>query len=408
MDPPGGLQIGPLQKDEFEEALQLQGRVFGLPTDYFRILARRDPLLDCENVFVAKVDRRIVSHVQVFPKLVRIAGSQVWMGGIGGVATDPEHRGKGLASELLTMATCSMRRRGMEVSVLFTGSHDFYRRLGWEVASALNGYSLTTDREPDTVLGYRTRPLSRDDLEAVASIHDTQDANRSLSVVRSDEIWDLQLRYPQAPAPSEDIDLFTVAESGGDVVGYARLGLASESCVILESGCSPGHERSLQACVCRLLESARSLGHGQLTTVVPEDHPLASVMRKLGAKREHAPISGMMLKVVDTGGTLLRMEEGLSARASANRTPRGRIELFVGNESVSIEVASGFVRVGQERGLPEHFKTTDRGFSKVISGYSLPSDLVSLGEASCTAGAPKLMDQLFPPQLSHMDAPDHF
>ena len=58
--------------------------------------------------------------------------------------------------------------------------------------------------------------------------------------------------------------------------------------------------------------------------------------------------------------------------------------------------------------LSEYFRTTDRGFSKIISGYSLPSSLVSLAEASCTPGALKLMDRLFPQQLSHMDAPDHF
>jgi len=352
MGPRGRLQIHPLQKDEFEEALQLQSRVFGLPTDYFRTLAMRDPSFDFQNVFVAKVDGRIVSHVQVFPKLVRIAGTQVWMGGIGGVATDPGHRGRGLASELLTMAACSMKRRGMALSVLFTGIHDFYRRLGWEVASELNRYSITTDRVLDTVPGYRTRPFSEDDIVAVASIHNAQDANRSLSVVRSDEAWHLQLRYPQAPAPSEDICRFIVAESASNVVGYARLGVAPrEGCVILESGCSPGHERSLEACVCGLLESARTLGHGKLTTAVPDDHPLASVMRGLRAKREHAPVSGMMLKVIDITGTLLRVEEGLSDRAYFDRTPRGRMELFVGDESVSIEVMSGLVRVGQEHAL---------------------------------------------------------
>jgi predicted N-acetyltransferase YhbS len=396
-------------KEELEEALQLQGRVFGLSADYFRTLAAKDPLFDRENVFVAKVDGKVVSHVQVFPKLVRLAGAQVWMGGIGGVATDPDYRGKGLASELLKMAIGSMKRRGMETSVLFTGIQDFYRRLGWEVASGINRYTLSVDKAPSEVPGYSTRPFSREDLGAVASIYEEQNANRSLSVIRSEEIWDLQLRHPQAPAPPEDLEGFTVAEREGDVVGYARMGSSpEEDCVILESGCRRDHERALEACVGRLSERAKSLGHGQLTTVVPEDHPLALVMRRVGASREYAHTSGMMFKVVDPLECLLRIEDGLSKRAMESHASRIKLELLVGDESMSIEVAPGCVRVGREHNLPERFKTTEIGFARMMSGFSLPSELVRSGEASCTAGASGPMDLLFPKQLSHMYSPDFF
>jgi len=127
---PAGFEIASIGPDEFKKALELQGRVFQLPSSYFETLVLKDPLFEYENVLVAKHRGRIVSQVQVFPKVVRIGTAHAWMGGIGGVATDPEYGGKGLAMALLQGALNLMRRKGYEISLLFTGIHDFYRLLG--------------------------------------------------------------------------------------------------------------------------------------------------------------------------------------------------------------------------------------------------------------------------------------
>jgi len=405
-----GLEIGVVREEEFEEALELQGRVFQPPTDYFRTLALKDPFFEHENVFVAKQDGRIVSHVQVFPKLVRMAGAHVWMGGIGGVATDPDHRGKGLASSLLRLAATSMKHRGMEASILFTGIHDFYRRLGWETASGLDRYLVPTDRKPRGVNGCEPRRFTPDDLKQVMHIYDSQNSQRALSVVRSKEVWRLQLKYPRFPWPSEDHEGFTVVEKDGEVVAYARFGLASpwEGCVISEGGCLPGHEDALRACLGRLIERAQELGHSELSAVVPEDHPLASALARMGAERAHSDTSGMMLKVVDLRELLLRIEEGLSARTANKAIPRVKFELRTSDEAVSIAAAGGCVSIGQEEGLHDFYRVNDLGFAKIACGYTLPSELAKAGEAKCSGGALKAMDMMFPRQLPLMYPPDHF
>jgi predicted acetyltransferase len=409
MTPPGGIEIGTVRKDEFNEALKLQGKVFSLPADYFRTLADKDPLFDYENVFVARSDGRIVSHVQVFPKVMRIAGAKVWMAGIGGVATDPAYRGRGLASDLLKMAVGSMARRGMETSILFTGIHDFYRRLGWETVSGINSYKISTEKDLGEVPGYDGRGFTRDDLGPVSAIYETQNSTRDFSVVRSEEVWKLQLKFPQAPSPIEDPGGFMVAEKEGRVVAYTRLGASVwMGCTIIEGGCLPGHEVGLQACLDKSVQRARATGHKELSVFIPEDHPLANVFLKVGAERTKEEGGGMMLKIVRPSELMIRLEDPLSARLGTNRFGRAKVEIQVGDEVMSLEMSGGFVAVGQERGLPEFYRVDERGFARIVSGYSLPSELVRSGSAKSSDAALRVMDELFPKHFAHIYIPDEF
>jgi predicted acetyltransferase len=409
MTPPGGIEIGTVRKDEFNEALELQGKVFGLPADYFRTLANKDPLFDYENVFVARSDGRIVSHVQVFPKVMRTAGVRVWMAGIGGVATDPAHRGRGLASDLLKMSIGSMMRRGMETSILFTGIHDFYRKLGWETVSGMNSYRIPTEKDLEEVPGYDGREFTHDDLGPVSAIYETQNSTRDCSVVRSEEVWKLQLKFPQAPSPVEDSGGFMVAEKEDRVVAYTRLGNSVwMGCTIIEGGCLPGHEAGLQTCLAKSVQRARVTGHKELSVFMPEDHPLATVFLKVGAERTREEGGGMMLKIVKPSELMIRLEDPLSARLGTSQFSRTKVELQVGDEVMSLEMSGGFVAMGQERGLSEFYRVDERGFARIVSGYSLPSELVRSGSAKSSDAALRAMDRLFPKHFPHIYIPDEF
>jgi len=409
MTPSLGIEIGTVRKDEFNEALELQGRIFGLSADYFRTLALKDPLFDYENVFVARSDGRIVSHVQVFPKVVRIAGARVWMGGIGGVATDPDYRGRGLASDLLRMATGSMVRRGMETSILFTGIHDFYRKLGWETATGINGYKISTEKDLEEAPEYKCREFTLDDLGQVSAIYETQNSRRDFTVVRSEEVWKLQLKFPQAPSPVEDLSGFVVAEKEGRVAAYTRLGVSVwMGCTITEGGCLPGHEAGLQSCLAESIQRARAIGHKELSAYMPEDHPLAAVFSKVGAERIKQEGGGIMMKVVRPTELMIRLEDPLSARLSTGRVGRMKVELQVGDEVMSLEMSGGFVAVGQEHGLSEFYRIDERGFVKIVSGYSSPSELARSGFAKSSDNALRIMDRLFPMHFPHIYIPDEF
>ena len=91
---------------------------------------------DSENLRIIKYNREIVSHVGIHEIYVKIDELKLKVGAIFGVATHPNFRGKGFATILLKDATEKMIRENYDVSILWTGIPEFYRKLGWENAGS--------------------------------------------------------------------------------------------------------------------------------------------------------------------------------------------------------------------------------------------------------------------------------
>lgn len=95
-------------------------------------------------------------------------------GGIAGVAVDPEHRGRGIASALLRAALDAMRERGEALATLYPMNHTLYRRRGWEIGGTCPEHdvpahvlaSLPRPRREVTL-----RPARPDDLPELVALH---------------------------------------------------------------------------------------------------------------------------------------------------------------------------------------------------------------------------------------------
>ena len=77
-----------------------------------------------------QVDERIVSCVAIYPCTVRSNEWDLKIGGIGGVATDPEYRRRGLAGRNLEDCLRVMEEEEFDLSILWTGINDYYRHWG--------------------------------------------------------------------------------------------------------------------------------------------------------------------------------------------------------------------------------------------------------------------------------------
>lgn len=78
----------------------------------------------------------LVSHVEIIERMGSAGGETVRLGGIGGVATHPAWRGRGLASLALRIAELWLREVvKADFGLLICGEAriPFYRRLGWQV-----------------------------------------------------------------------------------------------------------------------------------------------------------------------------------------------------------------------------------------------------------------------------------
>jgi GNAT superfamily N-acetyltransferase len=121
--------------EEFDELIAMMTRAYGkLSIEYW---ASHYPQLyqkDAErvsNFLILKEDGRIVSHVGLFPMELIVYGRRLKVGGIGGVATIQECRGRGFMSQLLNFAIARMRKEGFHLSVLW-GDRQRYGAFGWE------------------------------------------------------------------------------------------------------------------------------------------------------------------------------------------------------------------------------------------------------------------------------------
>jgi GNAT superfamily N-acetyltransferase len=61
-------------------------------------------------------------------------GAGMKVGLVGGVATDPEYQGKGLASRLISSILVHAQSRGVQTLILWGSQHELYRRHGFELS----------------------------------------------------------------------------------------------------------------------------------------------------------------------------------------------------------------------------------------------------------------------------------
>ncbi len=272
--------------DEREPVLSLLHNVFGL-RDLFTRYMDHDPEFQPRDLLLAVDGGRPVACVQIFSKRIRLRRQDVALGGIGSVATLANRRGEGLATALLEHAIEDMQRRGMAISLLFTGNAliPFYERLGW-VQISLRQFIL---RPVEASPGIPTRALRPDDLPRVREIYDHYTAGLGGCTLRDERYWSGQLRYAGAPDES-----FRVALRDEKVVAYARVSQLFGASVALEYA----RARSGAAELAELLLEAAS-EHGELVVPLVPDAELGHALKRRGAHPGPSENSSGLWRVLD-------------------------------------------------------------------------------------------------------------
>ena len=145
-----------------------------------------------------------------------IGGRRVPTAGVAGVAVAPEHRGRGLARQVMAHLLQEARQRGAVISTLFRTAPALYRSLGYEHVA-----ELTDARFPTSSLrGIRpvhttVRRAGAADVAAIREVYRVVAAQGSCLLSRDGDAF--------AMTDSEviaSVDGWTVAEHDGRVVGY--------------------------------------------------------------------------------------------------------------------------------------------------------------------------------------------
>lgn len=173
------------------------------------------------TTLAAYEENQLIGQLLVLPLNMTVHGVNMPMGGIGLVATYPEHRNKGVMKKLMQQALVSMRKNGQLVSVLAPYSVSFYRYFGWELFVDKAHYTIPHTAFPDfgkqqdDVQRFSFSHLNPQLFHAVQQFHNEICANKNGAMLRNEAWWKrIERRQPTSH--------FAVVYEAQEVVGYIR------------------------------------------------------------------------------------------------------------------------------------------------------------------------------------------
>lgn len=216
---------------------------------------------------------------------------------IGAVYTNPQQRGRGLASRLLEAAAGRLRIAGVDFGVLWTTQPAFYERLGWSMADC----GVLGEMEIDV-------PKTQYPGEVVRS--PAENSAVAIEAIRRRQMNSTTLRHPddyrQLPLPADSVEGLML-NRGEEYAGYALAGRAGDTVILYEMGGHPDCFPALwqaACCQCRHIlvnERENSPSHRWLSknTLLRWQPKALAMWLPLSQKMETIPVSQWYIPYFD-------------------------------------------------------------------------------------------------------------
>ncbi|MCL2365047.1 MAG: GNAT family N-acetyltransferase [Defluviitaleaceae bacterium] len=164
-------------------------------------------------VWAAFEGGKMLSAMTVHNYTIRMNGHNVQMGGIGGVVTKPESRGKGYVRRIMRPVFDEMRELGQVYSFLYPFSYAYYRMFGYEMAFPRHTTTIPVREFAKFPYPERFVPYEPNDpIEPYAQIYAEFIKNRNLAVVRDERTWKRMLQ--RDPYLKRDFTFLNYAPDG--------------------------------------------------------------------------------------------------------------------------------------------------------------------------------------------------
>ena len=327
-------------EDIFEQSLALLELVFGESRSYHRDVRDLDPLVERSDSLVAVVGGRVVGHLQVLPREMRVGRAILRVAGLACLAVDPAERGKGHERALIEAALRHVMRGGYHLAMVFAADDAPYGEFGWETlpvgtyVARLDESGEVGPAPPDV---RRMDPVG--DLAWVAAVHGGYGSSYSGPLVRSLGWWSGNIKWMR-----ENPDSSFVLERNGRIVGYAR---AKHS--VAEHGGGAGDFYSIsdlaaqdedgeKALLAMMVRDAKSRGFRHVAGQAPVAYRTVGLLQAMGIPARVRSDTRLKVKLVDLKSLL----EGLWPEFSAAlwQSSSG------GSESVGIRVGRQSAELG--------------------------------------------------------------
>lgn len=134
-------------------------------------------------------DGELVSTCKLYELDAWIRDGYGPIGGLGAVATPPEHRRNGYIRELCRGVLAEFENRGAGLVTLWPFETSFYANLGWATANHVTSYECPPGALPGHDAAGRMRPFSADEWERLRPTERAHGEGLALSLRRSERWW---------------------------------------------------------------------------------------------------------------------------------------------------------------------------------------------------------------------------
>ena len=312
------MEIRAARDSELEELIELQVRIFR-PRGHerFRSYVREDPTYTLDQSRIVVDNGRIVSHLRIWDRLIRVRGVGLRAGGIGAVMTRPECQGQGYAGALMKDTDHYMFEAGYDLSFLFSiiGTK-YYGSLGW-TAIPLPTFKLAL--RPDVHVRHESQAVRQleveRDLDAVAAMYEHCSKDLTGPEIRSRGYW--------TTGPSRHRGVFPPwgVERNGSLVAYLSFDVEAERIWVKEACALTSFEAAYADLAPMAVRAARDKGlHSVEGSLMPQ-HPLVGALAEAtGSEPVWGEHDEMMVKLVNWESLTEKLRGGRIA------APRGEDE----------------------------------------------------------------------------------
>jgi predicted acetyltransferase len=358
---------------------------------------RRAPFFRLEQFLVAVDDGRVVATSAARPFLQWFGRRTLPMTGIYAVATLPEHRGGGLASQLVTRLLRRGREEGALISALYPAALRPYRSIGYELAGTYTDHRVAISDLPTGSAPLRVEEYRTGDLDGVrALVREVMETQNGPIYSELDDWWTERILSGREP----DVLFRAVVVRGedGGVEGFCpfRYGKASSGADLdFSFGIETHHLVARSEAALRSLlayfRSFRGLGETLQWSGPPAD-PIALLIDE--QKVVPAWTFRWMLRLLDVPGAL---EARGYPPVSGTVDVTLRDPAFAEDDGATYHLEAEKGKVRASRVDAGAGATTSIGtFSSLFTGYTSPADAVRVGAMEADDAAVEFLSALFP------------
>ncbi|HEX6480478.1 MAG TPA: GNAT family N-acetyltransferase [Ktedonobacteraceae bacterium] len=307
---------------------------YGFPRSYFEPFYLNDTSYRPEHSWVVERNGRLLSHLRIYDRWIRVGRAKLHIAGVGNVITAQDARGHGYSGQIMRVMLPVLDQEGYAYSLLGTHIPHLYGRYGWVPVEQ----DLLQAVLPPSILGeVRITPFQEGDLPAIMRLYETTNAGRTGTTIRTPEYWREQSSWLH-----EDQDGFLVAhDMAEDVpVGYVRSRTMQNTVEILELGI----ERGALDIGRELLTATSMRRDGQLQGQLPPS------MKAIFLQGEFSitPEPGLMGRVINLAELLHVLEPVWRDRIGEAGGSEGTLSLFTSAGQAAIQIRrNGNIQVNE-------------------------------------------------------------